>query len=93
MSLTSMNVQSDDCCRPSGEYDASPCVYLTEEQCEALGLTQPPAAGTTVMVSARAVFQSVTQRAEGDDGPTICATLKLTDMELGAVGAGGASLY
>lgn len=93
MALVSMNIADDDYVSTT-EYDSSPCVYLTEAQCAALGLTTPPAAGTTVMVTARAIFTSVTQRADGEeDDPDVCVSLKITDMQLGSVGSGGASLY
>lgn len=83
MALVSMNVRSDDV--SPADYDPSPTLYLTEAQCEALGLTVAPQAGTVVTITARAVFQTVTQYAPDEDGDRdVCATLKLTDMELGA---------
>lgn len=80
-----MNIKPDDGPAEGGN-DYSPCIYLSSDQCEALGLTKPPAAGTTVKLSAVAVFQIVTQSADNDDSPTdVSATLRITHMELGTM--------
>lgn len=96
MALVSMNVQDDDdscACGPSSTYDPSPCVYLTSAQCEALGITVSPGAGTTLKITAIAVVQSVTESAYDGDDKDISLSLKITDMELGAVAASAAKLY
>jgi hypothetical protein len=97
MGLVSMNVKDDDdggCCACSpSDYDPSPCVYLTGAQVAALGLTASPGAGTTVKITAVAIVQSVTESAYDGDEKEISLSLKITDMELGSAGSGGASLY
>lgn len=97
MSLVSMNVQDDDsscACGPSSSYDPSPCIYLSSAQCEALGITASPGAGTTVRITAIAVVQSVTEYAQDADGDKdINLSLKITDMELGSTSPSAAKLY
>lgn len=96
MALVSMNVQDDSpsaCCGSDSTYDPSPCVYLTSAQCEALGITVSPGAGTTVKITAIAVVQSVTESAYDGDDKDISLSLKITDMELGSTSASSAKLY
>ena len=68
------------------------CLHLNDDQCEALGIKQPLAAGAVVMLTARAYVKEATARAEedGDDkGPDVCMTLQVTDMELKPQAGGG----
>jgi hypothetical protein len=89
MPMVSMNVQDDEAVRPA-DYDPCPCIYLNEDQVEALGITTPPEAGTRVKLTCMAVFQSVTQNAMGEDGDKdISLSLKITDMEIGSAGNAG----
>lgn len=91
MAMTSLNVKPDDV-ESATEYDPCPCIYLNEDQVEALGITTPPAAGTRVKLTCMAVFQSVTQRAMDEDGDKdISLALKITDMEVGSTSTGKAS--
>lgn len=82
--MISMNIKGDgDCC--PGDYNNSPTIWLSEEQCEALGVTTAPTAGAVFMLRARAVAVSVTTTAEdGEQGsaPDVRLTLQLTDMEV-----------
>ncbi len=58
----------------------------SDDQCEALGITTPPAAGTKVTISAAAFVCSATQTTEqdGDDaGVDVFLELQITDMEIG----------
>lgn len=88
--MANMNIKSDDAiCCPSSDYDNSPTIYLTDDQCEALGITTAPAPGTVYMLKVRAVATRVTAEAEETDevkaegdGPDISLTLKLTDIEI-----------
>jgi hypothetical protein len=91
--LADMSVRSDDC--DEVRHDWSPCIYLSSDQCEALGLTTPPAAGTRVKLNAVAVFQIVTQAQDSDDSPTdVSATLRITHLEIGPVqGPAAKTLY
>lgn len=90
--MANMNIKSDrsDCCVPS-DYDNSPTIYLTDAQCEALGITTAPAPGTVYMLKVCAVATRVTAE-ECDEGktegnaPDISLTLKLTDIEIGQGG-------
>ena len=88
--MANMNIKSDssDCC-VSSDYDNSPTIYLTDDQCEALGITTAPAPGTVYMLKVRAVATRVTAEAEEADEtktegntPDISLTLKLTDIEI-----------
>ena len=51
------------------------CLHLNDDQCEALGIKQPLAAGAVVMLMARAYVKEATARAEedGDDKGRTCA--------------------
>lgn len=94
MALIDMNIRDDDSVGSLGDYNESPCIYLTDEQCKALGITSPPAAGTAMMITARAVAQSVTQSVDGDkDDPDIRMSLQLTHMEISGSPSSGGSLY
>lgn len=98
MALVSMNVKDADsdggCCACDvGDYDPSPCLYLTSAQCEALGITVSPGAGTTVKITAIAIVQSVTESAYDGKDKDISVSLKITDMELGSTSTSAAKLY
>jgi hypothetical protein len=89
--MVNMNIKSDDSSATvgPGDYNASPTIYLTDDQCEALGITTAPAPGTVYMLKVRAVATRVTAEAEEPDetevegnGPDISLTLQLTDMEI-----------
>lgn len=90
MDLVSM--KTDD----SGMADCAPnpygyglCLRLNDDQCEALGIKAPLAAGAVVTIQARAVVTEATARteADGDDkGPDISLELQVTDMALKAGG-------
>ena len=89
--MANMNIKSDDsaCCSPASDYDNSPTIYLTDDQCEALGITTAPAPGTVYMLKVRAVATRVTAEAEEADEtqaegntPDISLTLKLSDIEI-----------
>lgn len=99
MALVSMKTDGDDA-QPVGAnpYGYGLCIQLNEDQCEALGITTPPAAGTRLTISAAAFVRSATQtvEADGDDaGPDVYLELQITDMELGAARSqsGAESLY
>ena len=95
--MISMNIQSDEA-QPAS-YDNSPTVYLSCEQCEALGITKAPQPGTVYMLKVRAVAKRVTAEmeeaeevaAEGD-APDISLTLVLTDIEISNGGGGTATM-
>jgi hypothetical protein len=60
-------------------------IRLNDDQCEALGITTPPPAGTRVRISAAAFVSSATQTVEqdGDDsGTDVFLELQITDMEI-----------
>lgn len=91
--MADMNIKSDDYCSPSD--NCSPTVWLSEEQCEVLGITTAPPAGTVYMLQVRAVATSVTQTVEeadevGEEGnaPDVRLTLQLTDIEITGNGGG-----
>ncbi len=95
MAMVSMKVDSKDydmAMPPDNPYGYGLCIYLNEEQVEALGLDKnPPKAGTSVGIRAIATVVSVTQEAdpteeaaEGEDPDDIDVTLRfqITDMEV-----------
>lgn len=70
-------------------------IRLDEDQCEALGITAPPAPGGKVMLKAAAVVVEVRQtvEADGDDeGPDTYMCLQITDLELGGASDSKASM-
>ena len=85
--MTPLNIKSDDGVYPE-DYDASPCIYLSDDQVEALGIKGMPAPGTVFMLRCRAVVQRVTAEAEeaeevaaGGNAPDVSLELRITDME------------
>lgn len=87
MALISMKTdESSECCAPSSNgYGYGLRIRLNEDQCEALGITTPPTAGSKVRISAAAFVAEATARVEedGDDaGPDIYLELQITDMEV-----------
>lgn len=87
MSLVSMKTNESECVA----YEPNPYGYglrlrLSSDQCEALGITTPPGAGSKLRITAAAFVCSATQSVEkdGDDaGPDVFLELQITDMELG----------
>lgn len=83
------------------EYDSCPCIYLNDDQVEALGITTPPPPGKTYQLRVVAVVKSVTAEAEEaaekpteGNAPDVYLTLKLTDIEIVDSGKSiAASLY
>jgi hypothetical protein len=99
--MISLNIKSDDYAEPSADYDASPCIYLNDDQVEALGIKGTPAPGTSFMATVRLVVRSVTATAEEPDevetegkGPDINLSLLVAEMEITGSGTKAAdSLY
>jgi hypothetical protein len=91
MALVSMKTTANDATGDTPVENKNPYSYgleitLGEDQCDALGITTPPAPGTKVMIRAAAVITEIRQTAEadGDDsGPDTIIRLQITDMELG----------
>jgi hypothetical protein len=91
MSLVNMKVTDDN-----NYPEASPNPYgyglsinLSDDQCEALGIKTPLAAGSVVSVQAIAVVVSATQSVDVDgdsDGPDVRMSLQITDMEIKGAG-------
>lgn len=60
-------------------------LHLNDDQCEALGIKKPIAAGSILMVKALGYVKSVTESVEDDrddKGNDVCMCIQLTDMEL-----------
>lgn len=84
--MADMNIKSDEM---AGEYNACPCIYLNDDQVEALGIKEPPAPGTTYVLRVVAVATRVTAEAEEPDevategnAPDVSLELRLTDIEI-----------
>ena len=88
--MPSMNIKTTDACIvEGGEYNSCPCIYLNDEQCEALGITEAPAPGTVYMLKVRAVATRVTaeveessEKAAEGNKPDVSLTWQLTDIEI-----------
>lgn len=83
------------------DYDSCPCIYLNDDQVEALGITTPPPPGKVFQLQVVAVATSVTASMEEADekategsAPDVRLTLKLTDITIVDSGKSiAASLY
>lgn len=97
--MTSMNIKSSYGDSAPAGYDNSPTIYLSCDQCEALGITKAPEPGTVYMLKVRAVAKRVTAEVEESsevategDAPDISLTLVLTDIEISNGGGGTATM-
>lgn len=86
-----MNIKGDDTVSQAPDYDTSPVIYLSDDQVEALGITDIPKPGKsyTLRVVAVAVSVTASQEEPGEvedegetEGPEVRLTLKLTDIEI-----------
>lgn len=94
MALVNLDIRDDDMSMPSTEYSNCPCLYLTAAQCAALGITEPPRAGTRMMLRAQCEVVSTTESNDGDeDDPDIRLTLELEAAEISAAPTSDAKLY
>lgn len=86
MALVSLKTQESEsmCCQPS-PYGWGTQINLNEEQCKALGITEPLRAGMKLTMQAVAYVKSSSESVE-DDGDAkendICMCLQITEMEL-----------
>lgn len=91
MALISMKCdESEEVKASDNPYGYGLRIRLNDDQCEALGITTPPTAGSKMSITAAAFVVSATQSVEddGDDaGPDVYLELQITDMELGASSA------
>lgn len=84
MAMVSMKTDMDSVVA-SATYDCCPCVYLNDDQVEALGIKGMPAPGTVFTIQARGIVASVSAHAEEADErgkPEVSLSLKITDMGL-----------
>jgi hypothetical protein len=66
---------------PEHGYGYGLCIYLTDKQCEALGITTPLKAGSLVTVNARAMVKEATESMEpGEESPEVRMSLQITEM-------------
>lgn len=70
----------------SGEYTQNncPCIYLSQEQCDALGIQGSIDAGTVIGINARCVVTRSTTSIDSvdDTDKDVCLTLSITDAEI-----------
>jgi len=86
MKIISMKSTDDDdygmCCSPSS-FGYGLQISLSEDQCEALGISKAMAAGTGVTLSGKGIVvsstESVSREGEGD-GPDVCVSIQITDL-------------
>lgn len=90
MKLASMRKESEEGGLSSPEnYGYGLCLYLSDEDCEAMGLTKALKAGTQVTISAKAVVVSSTESLDTDadgGGNEVSMRLQITDMGMQANG-------
>ena len=101
MALTEAEAKEEECCAPShdGDGHSGPkypyglTVYLDDTVLSKLGLTQLPAVGTQLTLTAAVTVKAVDlrQRAGKEDENSV--DLQITAMELGAAPAAGGALY
>ena len=89
--MASMNVAPDYSYDGETASDYCPCLYLNEEQCEALGLSTLEA-GTVIGLTVRCLVQRATSSVddEDDDEPDVSMSLKVTDAQVVATPEPGA---
>lgn len=100
MKLVSLkNAQDVDYATPyrPGNYPGGLCLYLSEDQCDALGLRKALKPGTQVTIKATALVTacSASLERDGDDaGPDVSLSLQITDMgvDVGGVLRGAAAV-
>jgi hypothetical protein len=87
MGLVNMAVQNNDdevAEMQNNPYGYGLCIRLNPAQCEALGITTPPEAGTVLSLKAMATATAVTQEADvGEDDKEVYLELQITDLEIG----------
>lgn len=84
MALVSMAIPEENEAIESNSYGYGLCIRLNPGQCEALGITTPPKAGTPMKLTARAIAKRVTEEADEGEGETeVYLELQITDMEIG----------
>lgn len=73
----------------SPNYDGGLCLYLTDDQCEKLGITSVIEPGTAVRIEAQAIVTRATTSLEddGDDaGNDVSLSLQITDIGIESMG-------
>lgn len=92
MAMVSMKKDADEDLYPAympGKYPGGLCLYIGEDQCEALGITTALKAGTEVSITAKGIVTSSTESVEsdGDDkGSDVSLSVQITDMSLKSIG-------
>lgn len=86
MTLASMKTnESESMCCSSSPYGWGTQINLNEEQCKALGLTEPLRAGTKIVIEAVGFVKSASESVE-DDGDSkendVSMCLQITEMSL-----------
>lgn len=91
MALVDLNIADDDdstTVADGDRYCQAPHIYLTAAQVKALGITEPPRAGTRLSLRAVVCVESSTESLDGDeDDPDIRLTLCMEYAELGSAEA------
>ena len=85
MALVSMKTEGESPEISRSEYGYGTEIRLNEDQCQALGITTPMAAGTKVSIEAVAFVKSATQTVgddAGDKDPEVYMCLQITDIGL-----------
>ena len=96
MAMVDMNIKSERECYPS-DCGSGLTLYLSPEQCEALGIKTAPEAGSQIMLRAKATIKSVTTEACEDGDKDQRLFLEINQMEIGSFSDGSSeaanSLY
>lgn len=90
MALTSLNVAPDYSDMGEQPMSYCPTIYLSEEQCEALGINGAIDAGTVIGMNVRCLVKRSTtsvdseEDGEAEEGPDVSLCLEITDAEITA---------
>lgn len=75
------------------EYPYGLQLSLQQEELDKLGVSELPAVGKYVNITARASVSAVCEEKKQDGSVERCLQLQIEDMTLGAEGAGAAGMY
>jgi hypothetical protein len=83
MKQTAKEAKENSCCVDSDppEYPYGLSLSLNEDTLAKLGITAPPAVGTTMMITARVVVTSASQYQSMKGDPELSSSWQITDLE------------
>lgn len=88
MSLIDMNVKREDRSYPSSDCGSGLTLWISPEQCKALGIEKAPEAGSEIMLSAKAKIKSITTDAVAEGQKEQRMSIEITHMEISGSSSG-----